>query len=69
MQVVRKKASLPDISMGKSTEPLKTRQHVTAETLTTDWSIRNRGDAYADRSPLDFGDVGHAEIVRDVNFS
>lgn len=27
------------------------------------------GDAYADRSPLDFGDVGHAEIVRDVNFS
>ena len=40
MQVVRKKTSLPDISMGKSTEPLKTRQHVTAETLTTDWSIR-----------------------------
>ncbi len=69
MQVVRKKASLPDISMGKSTEPLKTRQYVTAETLTTDWSIRNCGDAYADRSPLDFGDVGHAEIVRDVNFS
>ena len=28
-----------------------------------------RGDAYADRSPLDFGDVGHAEIVRDVNFT
>lgn len=28
-----------------------------------------RGDAYADRSPLDFGDVGHAEIIRDVNFS
>ena len=43
--------------MGKSTEPLKTRQHVTAETLT------------ADCSPLDFGDVGHAEIIRDVNFS
>ena len=57
MQVVRKKASLPDISMGKSTEPLKTRQHVTAETLT------------ADRSPLDFGDVGHAEIVRNMDFS
>ena len=55
--------------MGKSTEPLKTRQHVTAEMLTTDWSIRNRGDAYADRSPLDFGDVGHAEIIRDVDFS
>ena len=69
MQVVRKKASLPDISLGKSTEPLKTRQYVTAETLTTDWSTRNRGDAYADRSPLDFGDVGHAEIVRDMNFS
>ena len=34
MQVVRKKASLPDISMGKSTEPLKKRQYVTAETLT-----------------------------------
>ena len=34
MQVVRKKASLPDISMGKSTEPIKTRQYVTAETLT-----------------------------------
>ena len=43
--------------MGKSTEPLKTRQHVTAETLT------------ADRSPLDFGDVGHAEIVRNMDFS
>ena len=57
MQVVRKKASLPDISMGKSTEPLKTRQYVTAETLT------------ADRSPLDFGDVGHAEIVRNMDFS
>lgn len=57
MQVVRKKASLPDISLGKSTEPLKTRQYVTAETLT------------ADRSPLDFGDVGHAEIIRDVNFA
>ena len=28
MQVVRKKASLPDISLGKSTEPLKTRQYV-----------------------------------------
>lgn len=69
MQVVRKKASLPDISLGKSTEPLKTRQYVTAETLTTDQSIRNRGDAYADHSPLDFGDVGHAEIVRDVNFT
>ena len=81
MQVVRKKASLPDISMGKSTEPLKTRQYVTAETLTADQSIRNCGDAYhrlvntyrgdacADRSPLDFGDVGHAEIIRDVNFS
>ena len=69
MQVVRKKASLPDISLGKSTEPLKTRQYVTAEMLTTDWSIPYRGDAYADRSPLDFGDVGHAEIIRDVNFS
>jgi len=46
MQVVRKKASLPDISMGKSTEPLKTRQHVTAEMLTADQSIRNLGDAY-----------------------
>ena len=69
MQVVRKKASLPDISMGKSTEPLKTRQYVTAETLTTDWSIRNRGNAYADRSPLDFGDVGHAEIVRNMDLS
>ncbi len=69
MQVVRKKASLPDISMGKSTEPLKTRQHVTAETLTADRSIRNRGDAYADRSPLNFGDVGHAEIVRDMDFT
>ena len=34
MQVVRKKASLPDISMGKSTELLKTRQYATAETLT-----------------------------------
>ena len=34
-----KKASLPDISMGKSTEPLKTRQYVTAEMLTADWSI------------------------------
>ena len=40
MQVVRKKTSRPDISLGKSTEPLKTRQHVTAETLTSDWSIR-----------------------------
>ena len=40
MQVVRKKASLPDISLGKSMEPLKTRQYVTAETLTADWSIR-----------------------------
>ena len=69
MQVVRKKTSLPDISMGKSTEPLKTRQYVTAETLTADQSTRNRGDAYADRSPLDFRDVGHAEIIRDVNFS
>ena len=57
MQVVRKKASLPDISMGKSTELLKTRQYVTAEMLT------------ADRSPLDFGDVGHAEIVRNMDFS
>ena len=69
MQVVRKKASLPDISLGKSTEPLKTRQYLTAEMLTTDWSICNRGDAYADRSPLDFGDVGHAEIIRDMDFS
>ena len=68
-RLFEKKASLPDISLGKSTEPLKTRQYVTAETLTTDWSTRNRGDAYADRSPLDFGDVGHAEIVRDMNFS
>ena len=40
MLVVQKKASLPDISLGKSTEPLKTRQYVTAEMLTTDWSIR-----------------------------
>lgn len=40
MQVVRKKASLPDISMGKSTELLKTRQHVTAEMLTANRSIR-----------------------------
>ena len=69
MQVVRKKASLPDISMGKSTEPLKTRQYVTTETLTADQSIPYRGDAYADRSPLDFGDVGHAEIVRNMDFS
>ena len=43
--------------MGKTTEPLKTRQYVTTETLT------------ADRSPLDFGDVGHAEIVRNMDFS
>lgn len=28
-----------------------------------------RVNAYADRSPLDFGDVGHAEIIRDVNFT
>ena len=69
MQVVRKKASRPDISLGKSTEPLKTRQYVTAETLTADRSTRNRGDAYADRLPLDFGDVGHAEIVRNMDFS
>ena len=69
MQVVRKKTSLPDISMGKSTEPLKTRQYVTAETLTTDWSIRTAETLTADRSPLDFGDVGHAEIIRDVNFT
>ena len=69
MQVVRKKASLPDISMGKSTEPLKTRQYVTAEMLTADWSIPYRGDAYADRSPLDFGDVGHSEIVRNMDFT
>ena len=69
MQVVRKKASLPDISLGKSTEPLKTRQYVTAEMLTAVQSIRNRGDAYADRSPLNFGDVGHAEIVRDMDFT
>ena len=69
MQVVRKKASLPDISMGKSTEPPKTRQHVTAEMLTTDWSIRTAETLTSDRSPLDFGDVGHAEIVRNVNFS
>ena len=55
--------------MGKSTEPLKTRQHVTAEMLTADQSTRNRGDAYADRSPLDFGDVGHAEIVRNMDFA
>lgn len=78
---IRVPASLPDISMGKSTELLKTRQHVTAEMLTADQSTRNRGDAYhrlvnkyrgdacADRSPLDFGDVGHAEIIRDVNFT
>ena len=32
-------------------------------------STRNRGNAYADRSPLDFGDVGHAEIVSDVDFA
>ena len=68
-RLFEKKASLPDISMGKSTEPLKKRQHVSAEMLTTDWSIPYRGDAYADRSPLDFGDVGHAEIIRDVNFT
>ena len=37
--------------------------------LTADRSIRNRGDVYADRSPLDFRDVGHAEIIRDVNFT
>ena len=36
---IRVPASLPDISMGKSTEPLKTRQYVTAEMLTADWSI------------------------------
>ena len=69
MQVVRKKASLPDISMGKSTEPLKTHQHVTAEMLTTDWSIRTAETLTADRSPLDFRNVGHAEIIRDVNFT
>ena len=69
MQVVRKKASLPDIYMGKSTEPLKTRQHVTTEMLTADWSIRTAETLTANRSPLDFGDVGHAEIVRDVNFT
>ena len=69
MQVVQKKASLPDIYLGKSTEPLKTRQYLTAEMLTADRSTRNRGDAYADRSPLDFGDVGHAEIVRNMDFS
>ena len=69
MQVVRKKASLPDISMGKSTEPLKTRKHVTAEMLTTDWSIRTAETLTANRSPLDFGDVGHAEIVRNMDFS
>ena len=69
MQVVRKKASLPDISMGKSTEPLKTRQYVTAETLTADQSIRTAETLTADRSPLDFRDVGHAEIIRDVNFT
>ena len=57
MQVVRKKASLPDISMGKSTELLKTRQDVTAETLTADRSICNRGDAYADRSICNRGDA------------
>ena len=32
-------------------------------------STRNRVNAYADRSPLDFGDVGHAEIIRDMDFS
>ena len=37
---IRVPVSLPDISMGKSTKPLKTRQYVTAEMLTTDWSIR-----------------------------
>ena len=38
--------------------------------LTFPWAkVRNRGDAYADRSPLDFGDVGHAEIVRNMDFS
>ena len=31
---IRVPVSLPDISMGKSTEPLKKRQYVTAETLT-----------------------------------
>ena len=69
MQVVRKKASLPDISLGKSTEPLKTRQYVTAETLTTYWSIRTAETLTADRSPLYFGDVGHAEIVRNMDLS
>lgn len=69
MQVVRKKASLPDISMGKSTEPLKTRQYVTAEMLTADWSIRTAETLTADLSPLDFGDVGHAEIVRNMDFT
>ncbi len=69
MQVVRKKAYLPDISMGKSTEPLKKRQYVTAEMLTTDWSIRTAETLTADRSPLDFGDVGHAEIVRNMDFA
>ena len=38
-RLFEKKASLPDISMGKSTELLKTRQDVTAETLTADRSI------------------------------
>ena len=45
-RLFEKKHLRPDISLGKSTEPLKTRQHVTAETLTTDQSIHNRGDAY-----------------------
>ena len=68
-RLFEKKASLPDISMGKSTEPLKTRQYVTAEMLTADWSTRTAETLTADLSPLDFGDVGHAEIIRDVNFT
>ena len=69
MQVVRKKS----ISAGH----FHGQKYGTAKNS----SIRNRGDAYrrlvntyrvnayADRSPLDFGDVGHAEIIRDVNFT
>ena len=37
--------------------------------LTADRSIRTAETLTADRSPLDFGDVGHAEIVRNMDFS
>ena len=57
MQVVRKKSISARYFPGQ--------KYGTAKNA----SIRNRGDAYADRSPLDFGDVGHAEIIRDMDFS